>query len=173
MADRIRKIARWIWMNKERMVLVVMLGVLVYQVYQVFNPPEPPQETALRPPSSTVEGLPDDARPPLLPDPPGLLLPGQYANFWRQNPFWVHASGGADAGGDSVVDTVREAIKLVDIMVAGDRTRARLKTRSTSRWYDPGDKFESYTLESIDVSAETVEIFAESAEQMVTIEMSQ
>lgn len=167
MVDKLRKAALWVWLMKERIVLLIMVGVLCYQVYQVFGPQEVVDEIRLRPPATTMEG----ARADLVPPNPGFApprpVPGGYANLYNQNPFWYY-SGSRGAGATSQADL---EISLVQIQKVGNRFRAKIKTRSASKWYDEGDAFEEFVLESISPDDETVVVYAESLAKRITLEL--
>lgn len=166
MIDRIRKAAFWVWQNKERMVLLVMLGVLCYQVYSVFNPPAPPIERTLMPPKNSVEGVEASRLPPPVPLDPPLKLPGDYAGLYRQNPFWEKAGAQTGSGGPDFY------AELLDIQDLGNRLRARIRTRTRTGWYDEGARFEELTLEQINKAEGYVVIYAESLGKRKRVSLS-
>jgi len=175
MVDKLRKAGLWIWLNKERMILLIMVGLLCRQVYAVVYPPAPEVADNLPlPKNPDPEAQPGEpgALPPEI-DPPkaqpisGLRSPGEYANLDRSNPFWYYSTQ-AEGGGASDADTLN--IQLLDIRVAGTKVRARLKTNATTKWYDEGDKFEEYQLLDIDPDARTVEIYSEADGKQSTLQ---
>ena len=95
-------------------------------------------------------------------------MPGGYANLYNQNPFWYYS--GSRKSGEGV--TAEElGISLVQIQELGDRARARIKTRTTTKWFDEGEPFEEFVLESIDPDDGTVVVYAESVAQRITLEL--
>ncbi|MBI1317455.1 MAG: hypothetical protein GC168_00715 [Candidatus Hydrogenedens sp.] len=168
MVDKLRKAGLWVWANKERMILLVMVVLLCRQVYAVVYPPEPEQEASLPlPRTPDPADLPPEVDPP-SPEPiSGLRTPGEYVNLYRKNPFWYYSTRSEGAtGSDS--DTLN--IQLLDIRVAGSRVTARLKTNAATKWYVKGDKFEEYQLLDIDPEAGTVEIYSESKGTQETLQ---
>ena len=60
---KIRKLFAWIWRNKERIVLIIMVAILCQRIYQVMNPEKAKEFTRLIPPGEEFE-----EKPPLVPD---------------------------------------------------------------------------------------------------------
>jgi len=158
--DRLRKIGFWLWFQKERIILAVIVGILVYRVYMVANPPAPPEEAPLVPPKTKIdESVPPEVRPPVpQPKPPGSV-PGNYAMLFRKNPFWYYG-GTQQAGGSSEVTPESLGIALLDLKQVNGRWRAQLRTRSTTKWYDEGEQFEEFELQSISPEERSVTVYA-------------
>ena len=160
--DKLRKIGQWIWRNKERMVLVIMVGVLIYQVTAVVFPDEIPTPKMHTPPTAGSIVAPT---PPVQPAPPPL--PPSMSALVSKNPFWVYgststtnATGEEDAG-----------IQLVSLTKTPDgKWMARLRTKSTNnRWYREGDSFETFVLRSIDGEGQAVVVYSEKLGKDVTL----
>lgn len=170
--DKVRKIGNWIWLNKERIVLVVLIVVLCYQVYQIVFPTQMTFAQPLPPRKPNLESLEPEVKPPMdfrqLPRP----RLGNYALLYRRNPFWGHSGGGTTTGTTEVTPETLN-ISLLDIKELGGRVRARLKTSTASKWYDEGEQFEQFQLESIDLDNGEVSIFAEKYGQYVTVKLQQ
>jgi len=168
MVDKLRKAGLWIWLNKERMILLVMVGLLCRQVYAVVYPPAPEVADNLPlPRNPDPEDLPPEIDPPAAQPIAGLRSPGEYANLDRSNPFWYYST---QAEGGAATDSDAIDIQLLDIRVAGTKVRAQLQTKATKKWYDEGDKFEEFQLLDIDPDAGTVEIFSEGQGRQVTLQ---
>jgi len=167
MQDKIRKIAAWIWNNKERMVLVVMVGFLVYRVWQVVYPPPPPDEAFLRPPMQSLPEEPGPGiQPPRPPVAPPMRIPGDYAAIHQRNPFWyfgTQAGRGAQAGAADL------QIQLLRIREVNNRFRAQLRTATTTQWYNEGERFEEFELRSIDPAENSVTIHSERLGRTITL----
>jgi len=154
--DRLRKVGLVLWLNKERLVLFVMVCVLVFQVYKVIFPDEKPMGAAPQ--------LPRPHDPDVIPIPmpsprPAPSLPGDYASLSRRNPFWYFSGAGRDNRGGQ--DQEGFEISLVDIQRTGDRLRARLSTASTTKWYNEGESFEQFQLISVDIENKQVTVYIE------------
>lgn len=163
----------WVWLNKERMVLFIMLVFLAYRVYEVVYPPPPPEEDALQLPQSKLPedqavrkdlGLP--ATPPVKPP---LDLPGDYTALYRRNPFWYFSGKGGGGSGSGSVTAEDLNIQLLNIQEVDGRYRAQLRTTSTTKWYYEGEPFEEYTLERVNPQERTVVIFAERYGRRITL----
>lgn len=172
--DKLQKIGNWIWYNKERMILVVMVLVLAYRVYEVLNPPPPRQWPPLASPRTQ---LPDDEEsrqmlglPGSPPPRPGIALPGDYVSFFDNNPFWYH-SGTArqDTGADTRGADLN--IQLLDVQVVRGTPRARLSTPGgRPAWYDENEQFANqYELQRIDPETGTVVVYSERHRQSFTL----
>jgi hypothetical protein len=146
MLDKIQKIGMWFWWNKERFVLLILVGILGYRVYVIIYPPSPPAEKTYSPPKREV---PDELKPPMPPLPPLLSIPGSYASLWRENPFWYFAGETAKRQGSQEITPQELGITLLNIRQVGDRLRAQLRTRSTTKWYDEGEEFRTVCLEQV------------------------
>ena len=53
----------------------------------------------------------------------------------------------------------------------GDRWRAQLRTRSTTKWYDEGEEFEQFILEQVNPEDKTVVVYSEQYGRRFTLEM--
>lgn len=171
MQDKIRKIAAWIWNNKERMVLVLMVGFLMYRVYQVFFPPPPPEEAALRPPAQSLpEDPPPGVSPPRPPVQPPMRLPGDYATIHQRNPFWYFGRQQAGSGSDASTDVQIDVLRIREV---NNQYRAQLRTATTTGWYNEGERFEEFELVSIDPDEDSVTVYAERLGRRITLTVGQ
>jgi hypothetical protein len=166
--NSIRKIGRWFWLNKERMILVIMVCILCYRVYQIIYPPPKPQEKQYRPP---VKEVAEDQRPPLPPPPPPMLIPGAYASLHRQNPFWYYSREASDKQREVTGKDL--GITLLNVRRVGETWRAQLRTQSTTRWYNEGEEFEQFVLERVNPEEKTVVIYSEQYARRFTYEVGQ
>lgn len=168
MVDKLRKVLGWIWHNKERMVLVVMVVILCYRVYEVMNPP--PEEGPANYPSPITDRarIPPEAQPPVPPETVSIDVPGNYSNLYRQNPFWYH-SGERTGAGEQAVTPEDLDIELLAIREVNGRWRAQLRTQTTRDWYDEGEEFEEFVLEQINPEENSVVIYAARVAERLTL----
>ncbi len=138
MLDKIQKIVIWFWWNKEKFVLLILVGILGYRVYVIAYPPPPEKEEVYSPPRKEV---PDELKPPLPPLPPAISIPGTYASLWRENPFWYFSGEQQASQGAGTITEKDLGITLLNIRQVGERWRAQLRTRSTTKWYDEGEEY--------------------------------
>jgi hypothetical protein len=167
--NRIRKIGNWIWLNKERMVLAVMVGFLIFRVYQVVYPDTPVAGDELVPYPSKELG--DDVDrpgvPPALPPPPRM---DDWSRLWRLNPMNYRQP--RNRGGGDNPESADLEIRLLRISeLAPGRYRAQIRTPSRTGWYEEGQAFESYELLDIDAEAGTVTVFSEQLQRAVPLEL--
>lgn len=143
----LRKIGNWLWLNKERMVLAVMVAVLVFRVYQVLNPPPLQVGKPYRIPGSPEDGI----GPGLPPPPPPPELTDDWSRLWRRVIWRWDALQGAGGPGDNQGSNATLNISLVQLreITPGD-WRARIRTQSRTSWYELGEQFEQYTLMEIE-----------------------
>ncbi len=170
MIDKIQKIGIWFWWNKEKFVLIILVGILGYRVYIIAYPPPPEIEEVYSPPRKEI---PDDPnlKPPMPQLPPALAIPGTYAQLWRENPFWYFAGETTSARGTHEITAKDLGITLLNIRQVGEKWRAQLRTRSTTKWYDEGEEFEKFILERINPDDKTVVIHSEQYGRRFTLEM--
>ncbi|MCX8063552.1 MAG: hypothetical protein N3G21_00070 [Candidatus Hydrogenedentes bacterium] len=168
MIDKIKKIVIWFWLNIEKFVLVVMIGILGYRVYVIAFPPPPPAEETYSPPRKEV---PEELKSPLPPPIPPGSVPGTYSSLWRENPFWYYAGEPSVGKGEQVISEKDLGVTLLNIRQVGDRWRAQLRTRSTTKWYDEGEEFEQFILEQINPEEKTVVIYSEQYGRRFTLQM--
>lgn len=160
--DKLQKILKGIWRFKERFVFLVLLGFLAFRVYELFVPKvleaAPKDETGNR-----------DAPPP-PPSKPPLDGPGQYAGLYRGNAFTYFSD--APTTGEGGLTAKEAGIELLNLMEMPDgRWRAQLKTSVTKKWYDEGEPFEEFKLESIDPDEKSAVVYAERFARTVTLRM--
>ena len=158
--DKLQKIFKGIWRYKERIVLVVLLCVLGYRVYELFVPKE------LEAGVTTTSG---PAEPPeVAPGPPSTDAPGSYATLVRRSPWSIYSDAKVDV--DSV-SPEELGLQLLDIKEVGGKWRARIRTNSARKWYDEGENFEEFVLESIDSEAGTAVVYVERIAKTVTLRL--
>jgi hypothetical protein len=158
--DKLQKIFKGFWRYKERFVLVVLLGFLGFRVYELFVP------KVLEAAAPDERGKPAPPQPP--PNNPALDAPGEYAGLYRSNAF-TYFSDAPTEGGTGL--TGKEAgIELLNLKQMPDgRWRAQLKTSVTKKWYDEGEPFEEFKVESINPEEKTVVVYAERFARTVTL----
>ena len=168
MVDKLRKIGELLWLNKERLILVAMVAVLCFQVYKVLNPEVKVVGEQAMAPTDDPSGL--DPQPSLPPDKPRLTISGDYVSLFRRNPFW-YFSGKKQS--TTTTSTEEVVISLVDIQDTGARQRAKMKTATTTQWYDIDESFEQFKLISVDVSGQSAVVYVESLGRELTLQKEQ
>jgi hypothetical protein len=159
--DKLQKIFKGIWRFKERIVLVALLAYFGFRVYELFVPKE--LEAAV----TDLSGKPDPPAPP--PNRPPLDAPGQYAGLYRSNAF-TYFSDAPTEGGTGL--TGKEAgIELLDLKEVQGKWRAQLKTGVAKKWYDEGEEFEEFKVESINPDEKSVVVYAERFAKTVTLRL--
>ncbi len=138
------------------MVLAVVVGILVFRVYQVVQPttgtdvatiPRPPSSSALSAPSLSPNIVVQEK-----PEPRTALL--------VRNPFVWQAQGGQSR----VVDAESGKPDLVLLRIQerpGGGAQAQIRSGPSRKWYNVGEKFESYELTDIDVENQKIKIYSE------------
>lgn len=168
MVDKLRKFGEILWLNKERLILVAMVIVLCFQVYKVLNPEVKELGEQALPPTDDISSL--DPQPTLPPDKPRPSIEGDDVWLYRRNPFW-YFSGKKQGQTNANAEEVN--IQLVDIQDTGTRQRARLRTATTTKWYDINEPFEQYKLISVDVAGQTAVVYVESLSREITLQKEQ
>ena len=164
MVDKLRKFGEMLWLNKERLILVAMVAILCFQVYKVVYPVEKLQGETPRPPKQA----PGDAKQPPPPaDSPTITFAGDYLGLTRRNPFWYFSGRNQRSGSQNTGDV---EIKLLDIQNSAAGPRAQLQTGTTTKWYNVGDSFEQFKLQSVDGSSNTAVVYVESLGREQTLQ---
>jgi hypothetical protein len=164
--NKLRKALAWLWRNKERIVLVILVGALVWQLYKIVGEAEAGFESKPLPPRPPREG--EYFGPEEPPPPPPLQSPEDWSSLVLRNAFWLFGTdidGPEDGeGGDD------PGIALLQIRPWSDGGfRARLETESAKKWYGEGEKFESFELLHIYPDENTVEVYSEELGRTVTL----
>jgi len=174
--EKIRKIIEWLWRNKERMVLGVVVLVLISRVYGVLNPKTPPAIPNYDPPKSQPPTSEERAELgfPVRPVPPAPLVPAVWKPLWDRNPFWYNASVGGSAANQNT-EAIDPGIRLLRINTLPDGTaRAQIETASSmKKWYTEGEPFLKYELISIDPAAQECVLYSEELGRRFTIRKEQ
>lgn len=150
----LQKTGAWIWNQKEKMVLLILVIVFGFRVYQVVSGPPPEAPEGPRPVASNEEPEMPGARPV----PPPKV---DFQSLVQRNPFSVYGvSSATDEGrdGEPRIDLV-----LVRIVPWNDGTyRAEIISSQDSRprRYEENEPFEGYRVESINPSANTVTVYS-------------
>ncbi len=166
MVDKLQKAGAWLWYNKERMVLVIMVVIFGYRVYRVVTPPPAPDCPLLQQPKNELPTEPEEQQQLGLPGNPAprppMDVPGSYATLFTRNPFWYHSGQQSEQSGQQEVTAESLNIQLLDIQeAAGGRLRARLRTKSLTSWYSENAQFEEFELQRINKEDQTIEVYSE------------
>lgn len=162
--DKLRKIGLWLWQNKERLVLGLLVVVLSYRVYKVVSEqPEPPKLP--EPPMGGTFKAPD------LPGPPPPPATENYSSLHSRNPFWYYSN--PPTGSDSQAESAEEEeIYLLGIQALprGRGYTAQIRTKA-AKWYREGEEFESYKVLKIDPKSQEVEVYSGKSGNTITLRM--
>ncbi|HRI89111.1 MAG TPA: hypothetical protein PK869_12635 [Candidatus Hydrogenedentes bacterium] len=190
--SKLRKAGFWMWNQKEKMFLFVLLAVLLFRAYVVIiNPPDinaiiesetvaaaatPPKAPAPRPGGApaAAPNAPITAGNVPLPDPrPGLPRAEDFRPLIRQNPFTIYGivvtTGARGETTEEKIDvTLSKIIKWND-----GSYRAELTTKVSGRpkRYAEGESFESYKVMEIDAVNNTVTIYSTGHDKTFTLTM--
>lgn len=153
--DKVRKIGQWLWLNKERIVLGVMIAVFAYRVYVVAYPQDTIEQLPpFARPSSAVEPFVGDPAAEPMPPPP----PPPIGDLVRGNMFWVYAR---DIGGEGQEARQEINLQLLNIIRNPDGSvRANLRT-NRNYWVEEGARFETFTLREVNIDEGFVVVFSE------------
>ena len=143
--------------NKELVVLVLLLAILLYRGYTLMNPKEPTPlpmgGMAQNPEGGEFEAPP---LPPIGPDPVPI------EGLMRANPFTTRTPQKQDPSDSQ--ETARPTLRLDRVQQWRDGSyRAYIATKPGVRpkWYKEGEPFESYRIERIDAEGESVTVYSE------------
>lgn len=168
--SKLRAIGQWIWVNKERMFLLVMLVILVWRVYKVMNPEKAEEPTIPAPASSVGPSFPTDHKPGEPKGAPDLPPPADLSSLWIRNPFTVYSDTAQQGGRGS--DAKQDDIELLDIQKSGTAAPSvKLRYGNTQKWHKEGDSFVSYKLLSIDVENKSCEVYSENKGRSITLKV--
>lgn len=162
--EKLRKVFEGIWDIKERIVLAAMVLLLCWNVYRVVYPAKTAEPPSHRPPSR-------DAGDVSVVDASGFE-PRQsqdWAAVYTPHPFWYYSGLGKNT--DNKKEVKDAGIKLLGVKKVGKKSRAQLQTESAKRWYDEGEKFESFELLKVDPDAQTCEVRSEGLGKVITLQV--
>lgn len=171
--DKLQKLGAWLWRNKERMVLIVMIAVLAYRVWGIFNPPQEEAWARLPKPQLELPSDPEERKelglPAMPPLPTPSVMPGVYTTLYDRNPFWYY-SGQKQSSGSEQISAADLNIELVDIQTGRGNPRVRLRTARTVKWYSENEQFEEFEVISIDAENQTVVVYSQRYSKSFTLE---
>ena len=168
--DKARKIAIWLWENKERAVLGVMVVFLGYRLFLMINPPEPPPPPSpVRPSPSGEVAVPEPELTPPRPDRPSYDRDA----LVNRNPFWTNPYG-RDVTAQRRREEPEEApaveISLDRITEMPDGSyRARLSRGRSRSTVQEGETFAGYQVLSIDGEDGSVELYHEETRDILRL----
>ena len=139
--NKIRKFGAWLWLNKERMILGVLVILLCYRVYAILmGEVDLGDDNVITPTASGPVGSP--LIPPSTPRvPPG----GAVVSLVNKNPLSYVAGLETDADGE-----IRTYLTLVSITSVDDEPRARIRPRGgRPRSRKVGDQVDNWIISRI------------------------
>ena len=166
--DKIRKTVRWLWLAKERMVLLVMLVFLGIRVYNILNPESDTGTNSSYPPPR-IEISEDVERPGIPPRVEPLDDPEDWSPLLRR-PVFIYEQRRAVSPDDPDDDQLGGRIEVLSIQEAlPGLIKVQIRTEATKQWYEEGEEFETYRLQSIDVDSQCCEIYDESIGRVIYV----
>jgi hypothetical protein len=162
--DKLRKIGLVLWQNKERMLLVFLVGVLAYRVYKVMTDKSVlPELPVARAAASGGDEL------PVSKEPPKEGSSENYSSLSQRNPFWYYSARPETASTEGT--SAEEEIHLLNIQRSPKGGyAAQIQTRDV-RWYQEGEEFESYQVMKIDPASRSVEVYSGKSGTTLTLTM--
>lgn len=151
------------------MVLAVMVLFLVYRVYQVVNPPPPPVTDPLRPPGPEP---PPGFEVPEVPSARELFEPADdWSGLTRRNLFSYRPNQGAQQQNaqDEEFQVNLTLLSIRETFPDSGEYKVQIRSASARKWYDVGESFESYQLESVDPDTQCCDVFSDNMGRVVTI----
>jgi hypothetical protein len=161
-----QKTGVWIWRQKEKMVLLLLVGFFAVRVYQVAYG-APPDLPVPKPGGGAQEDMtlpePREERP----------RPAEFQSLVQRNPFSIHGLSTGDPtsrDSDEKIDLV-----LLRIVPWKDSYRAEMQraTETRPKRYEEGEVFGDYELRSIDPSTNTVEVYVRAYDRNFTLKAQQ
>lgn len=146
-----------------------MVGFLVYRVYQVVNPPPSPSQKPVSPPGREP---PADFQVPEVPSARDLFeSPEDWTGLARRNLFSYRPSAGRQSqeGQDEESLINLTLLSIRETPPDSGNFKARIRSASSPRWYDVGESFESYQLESIDPDSQCCDVFSDNLGRVVRL----
>lgn len=158
--DKIRKFFIVLGQSIEKIVLVIMVGILIYRVWMVLQGDQVGTETVGPGPKTPV----DTASVPVVKPPDLPVLPPlpPVSALERSNPFWVYGrtlGASANTQTSAASETPAFTLKSVNQSSSGNKL-ARIGVGSGSaKAYKEGDTIPGgFVVSSIDVDAKTVSV---------------
>lgn len=163
--EKIRYFGNWVWLNKERMVLVVMIVVLCYQVWKVASPSKDNNLIGARHPNPSSNAVDMVEQ---IPEPPKMPPIERPVSLYRKNPFWYYGSQRSSGQGTTETEI---RLRLVNIQGSGDSARVKLDDGSAEHWYSIGEPFQSYEVISVDAAEGTCVVYSEEYSKQLTLKL--
>ena len=138
--NKIRKFGAWLWLNKERMILGVLVILLCYRVYAILmGEVDLGDDNVINP---TASGLGSSPIPPPI---PRVQPGGAIVTLVNKNPLSYVAGLETDAD-----DKIRTYLTLVSITSVDDEPRARIRPRGgRPRSRKVGDQVDNWIISRI------------------------
>ena len=143
------------------MVLLVMLVFLGLRVYNILNPEtDPGTNSSFPPPRSEISK--DVERPGIPPRVEPLAGPEDWSPLVRRDPFFYDPRTAVLVGkdGEEPLGSKVEVLSIQEVFAGV--VKVQIRTERTKKWYEEGDEFETYRLQSVDVDTQCCEIYDES-----------
>ena len=159
----LRKAGVWIWNQKEKMVLLVLVGVLCFRVYVVYTGP-----VALPEPPTKIAKAAEDLTLPSAR--PALPRPVEFQGLVQRNPFTIF--GMSSEKTDTSAGPERIDLTLERIVPWNDGSyRAEILSAidGRKRRYEQGESFLDYRVVSIEPDTNTVVVYSSALDKNFTL----
>ena len=157
--NRLRKIAQWLWLAKERFVLAVMVVLLSFRIYAILNPSSLEDSQKVFAPPRTE--LTEDVKTPGLPPRAPVLDRSEdwSALFTRDMFIYEKPKESTSLTRDGETSTLT-VLRIREGLPGSGKFRVQIQTEAAAKkWYSVGDAFETYTLLAVDLDTQCCEIF--------------
>ena len=162
-----QKTGAWIWYQKEKIVLLVLVAFCCVRAYQVVygKPPDLPEGPPPKP-ADDIPGLPDArAEKP---------RPTEFQSLVQRNPFSVYGittGGTTDTEGDERIDL--NLLRIVSWHDDSYRAEMQRSNETRPKLYEEGEVFGDFELINIDPEANTVTVYAREYDRNFTLAAQQ
>ena len=165
----LRKIGKWCWGKKERMVLGILLVFLVYRLYTVWKVTDKIEFDQFAQPSKTYNGESYE-------EPPRVDTSVEEVDLAmiKRRPIFIWEPPGRRGKGNEALNEEDQKLRVIRIIEKDDGNHlAQISTGGKKTLLREGESFESYELVSIDIGEETdsVVIYSENSNSNITIEV--
>ncbi len=164
----LRKIGKWCWDKKERMILVLMLAFLGYRIYTVINIAESDTSMTFRSPSTNPDNVQGYGEPPRMLKSTDTA---DIAPLVRRSPF-IYESPGKSSGGNETLNDEDSRLQVIRILERSDGNhKAQISTGGKKTLLSEGDQFESYQLVSINIEDQSCIIYSENSAKEIVVKV--
>jgi hypothetical protein len=165
----LRKIGKWCWDKKERMILVLMLAFLGYRIYTVLYVAESDTSKTFVAPSTDPSKIEDRYG-----DPPRIIKGSDSADIAPlvRRSLFIYESPGKSSGGNDNLSDEDSRLQVLMILEKPDGAhKAQISTGGKKTLLAEGESFESYQLVSIDIEEQACVIYSENSAKEIVVKV--